>query len=216
MAITHMSPLNNGLKSSSYSKSWLRNPKLVDLISICEFGDNRSCLSVISDTQHEMIVYHSVTFCGFFSSSNWIMSTRRWHRGDTRQRELIILCKTSPETQIVSTTQPKFVLSSGNTLPPRKRFFKFSQLIKIDFVVCMMCWVALWCLPCGVKKCPSDSLVWCEHHSFLKTPLQSLFRFRCQQNRIICVESESRIIFIKCLSNYYIIIIIATIIYYYY
>lgn len=134
-----MSPLNNGLKSSSYSKSWLRNPKLVDLISICEFGNNRSCLSVISDTQHEMIVYHSVTFCGFLNSSNWIMPQRCWHRGDTRQRELIISCKTSPETQTVSTTQPKFVLSSGNTLPPRKRFSNFLSSLKL----------ILWCVWCA-------------------------------------------------------------------
>ncbi len=78
--------------------------------------------------------------------------------------------------------------------PHARVVFKFSQLIKIDFVVRMMCWVALWCLPCGVKKCPSDSLVWCEHRSWRQfiTPLQSLFRLGCLPNRIICVTKEHK------------------------
>ncbi len=137
-----MSPLNLCFKSSSY----ILATSLKVCVSeqhlhshVCEFGDNMSCSSLIFDTQHEMTVYHSVTSCGFLSSFNWIMPARCWHRGDTRQRELIISCKISPETQTISTTQPHFVFSSGNTLPHARGFFKFSQLIKIDFVVHMMC-----------------------------------------------------------------------------
>ncbi len=125
----HMSPLNLCFKSSSY----ILATSLKVCVSeqhlhshVCEFGDNRSCSSLIFDTQHEMTVYHSVTSCGFLSSFNWIMPTRCWHRGDTRQRELIISCKISPETQTISTTQPHFVFSSGNTLPHARVFSIFS------------------------------------------------------------------------------------------
>lgn len=124
---------------------------------LCEFGDNRSCLCVISNTPHEMIVYQSVTF-----SAHLIRLCQR----DAGTEE--IPDKESTSFHVKPPQRPTWFPQNSRNLyyhlatpfPHARGFFEIVKLIKIDFAVCMMCWTDLWCLPCGVKNV--QVTVWCD------------------------------------------------------